>query len=61
MKDEDSTKKNWSRRNFLRTVGTSMPTLSLMAGGVDVQGSQGAGPGQGYDKNKFTPLDLVST
>ena len=55
---EDSTEKNWTRRDFLRTVGASVPTLSLMMGAVDVQGSAEAGTGQEYDKSKFTPLDL---
>jgi hypothetical protein len=59
MKDEDSTEKNRSRRYFLRTVGASVPTLTLMVGGVGVQGSHEAKPGQEYDKNKFTPLDLT--
>src|SRR6266567_148393 len=58
MKDEESTKKNWSRRDFLGAVGASVPTLSLMVGAVDLQGSHGALHGQEYDKNKFTPLDL---
>jgi hypothetical protein len=38
--DEDSTEKNWTRRDFLRTVGASVPTLSLMMGG-DVHTSGG--------------------
>ena len=47
MNGEGSTAKNWSRRHFLRTVGAGVPTLSVIVGGVDVQGSQGAGPGRG--------------
>ena len=56
---EDSTEKNWTRRDFLRTVGASVPTLSLMMGAVDVQGSAEAGPGQEFDNSKFTPLNLT--
>jgi hypothetical protein len=44
MKDADSTEKNWSRRSFLRTVGASVPTLSLMVRGEDVKAGQGLDP-----------------
>ena len=56
--NEDSTEKNWTRRDFLRTVGASVPTLSLMMGGVDVQGNANATPVQEFDNARFTPLDL---
>ena len=59
MKHEKDRKEgNWSRRSFLRTVGAGVPTLSLMAGEVCVQGGPGAEPSQEYDQLKFTPLDL---
>ena len=48
MKDEESTRKNWSRRHFLGAVGAGVPTLSLMVGAVDVQGSHGSGLGREY-------------
>jgi hypothetical protein len=58
MKDEYSTEKTWSRRNFLRTVGAGVPTLKLMIGGVDIQGSDTGGSALKYDESKFIPLDL---
>ena len=61
MKKEDSTEQNWSRRNFLRTMGAGVPTLSLIGRGVDARDSFGAGTAQEYDKNKFSPLDLRSS
>jgi hypothetical protein len=60
MKKEDSTEQNWSRRNFLRTMGAGVPTLSLMGRGVDARDSFGAVTAQEPDKNKFSPLDLRS-
>ena len=57
MKNE-SPGKDWTRRNFLRMAGASVPTLSLINWRVDAQSSQAAESVQEYDKNKFTPLDL---
>lgn len=56
--NEDSTKKGWTRRDFLRTVGASVPTLSLLTAAVDAQQSQKAEPSRKYDENKFNLLDL---
>jgi hypothetical protein len=50
--------RRYSRRSFLRTIGVSVPLLSLVGEGayLDAQ-QQGVSP-QGYDSDKFTPLDL---
>ena len=58
MKGKGSAEEGWTRLDFLRTVGASVPTLSLLIGGVDAAETQSAELGHGYDENKFTPLDL---
>jgi len=58
MKGEGSTEKGWTRMDFLRTVGANVATLSLLIGGLDTAEAQNAKPGQGFDKSKFTSLDL---
>jgi len=58
-KNESPKKSNWSRRSFLRTFGVSVPLLSLVAEGADLDAQQVEGsPQGGYDSDKFTPLDL---
>ena len=58
-KNESPKKSNWSRRSFLRTFGVGVPLLSLVGEGADVHAEQEAdSPQGGYDRDKFTPLDL---
>lgn len=56
MKDETSAETRWTRRDFLRTVGVSVPTLSLMQSAV--VGADAAAHVVAYDRQKFTPVDL---
>jgi hypothetical protein len=47
----------WSRRNFLKTVGASVPTLQLLlqSGASLARGNKASGK---FDSSKFTPIDL---
>ena len=47
----------WSRRNFLRTMGSAMPTLKLLAEGSPAFGNPGVE--QEQDLKKFGPIDLA--
>ena len=57
--DEENRKdsSNCSRRKFLQTVGTGVPTLSLMMQGEAAAGGGGE-PGADQTPDKFTPVDL---
>jgi hypothetical protein len=58
MHNEDSSQKDWSRRNFLQTVGAGVPTLKLMLEGANGGAGQGPGPSPKFDAEKFTPIEL---
>jgi len=58
MDSEEFTKKDWSRRQFLGTVGAGVPTLKLMLEGTSAGAGQTMGSSQKSDPEKFTPIDL---
>jgi hypothetical protein len=58
-KKETAAWSNWSRRSFLRTLGVTVPLLSLVGESPYMEAAQeGGSPQGGYDSDKFTPLDL---
>src|SRR5574337_1035453 len=59
MKNQDSNMRDWSRRNFLQTVGVGVPTLKLMLGGTSAGLGQATNSPPPYDPVKFTPVDLT--
>ncbi len=50
---------HWSRRTFLRTAGSALPTLKLLYGGSGISANQPAGATQGETVRKFTAIDLT--
>jgi hypothetical protein len=60
MSYNDPDEGNWSRRNFLQTVGAGVPTLKLMLNGESSGGFQAKESDFKYVPAKFTPLDLSS-
>lgn len=50
--------KNYSRRTFLRTVGTSVPTLALVAQETTARAMTPIASGSEEGSGKFTPIDL---
>ena len=57
MRNDETGKKDCSRRNFLQTVGAGVPTLKLMLDGV-AGVPPAVRPEPPFDSNKFTPLDI---
>ncbi|PYV28981.1 MAG: hypothetical protein DMG24_00445, partial [Acidobacteria bacterium] len=57
MRNDETGKKDCSRRDFLHTVGAGVPTLKLMLDGV-AGAAPAVRPEQPFDPNKFTPLDI---
>ena len=53
------TSKGWSRRDFLQTVGSSVPTLNLMLGGVVASTPLSVELVQSEQMSKFRPIDLT--
>ena len=58
MRNDETGKKDCSRRNFLQTVGAGVPTLKLMLNGVAGAAPPAVRPEPPFDPNKFTPLDI---
>src|SRR3989442_15325972 len=58
MRDDGTDKRDWSRRNFLQTVGAGVPTLKLVLEGTAAGTPLTARPEQPFDPEKFTPLDI---
>src|SRR5439155_20080194 len=50
--------RDWTRRNFLQTVGAGVPTLKLLLEGTAAGALPTAQPEQPFDPEKFTPLDI---
>ena len=50
----------WSRRNFLRTIGSAVPTLNLMAEGVTPDTLLGTQLNGQQTKARFSPIDLTT-
>src|SRR5438128_399090 len=57
MRNDETGKKDCSRRDFLHTVGAGVPTLKLMLDGV-AGAAPAVRPEPPFDPNKFTPLDI---
>ena len=55
MRNDETGKKDCSRRNFLQAVGAGVPTLKLMLDGV-AGVPPAVRPEPPFDPNKFTPL-----
>ena len=51
-------KKDWSRRNFLKTVGVTVPSLKVLLEPQAVF-AQGDKDKETFDPDKFTPIDLA--
>ncbi|MBZ5564617.1 MAG: CehA/McbA family metallohydrolase [Acidobacteriia bacterium] len=58
MRKKHNSKRNWSRRNFLQTVGAGVPTLSLVMHGTNAATNGGAGKEPSVASEKFTPVEL---
>src|SRR5438094_78661 len=58
MRNDETGKKDCSRRNFLQTVGAGVPTLKLMLNGVAGAAPPAVRPEPPFDPNQFTPLDI---
>ena len=58
MRKKHNSKRNWSRRNFLQTVGAGVPTLSLVMHGTKAATNGGAGKEPSVASEKFTPVEL---
>jgi hypothetical protein len=59
MANEMFNGKDWSRRQFLGTVGAGAPTLKLILEGTSAWAGQGGGSSAAFDAEKFTPIDLT--
>src|SRR6266581_3402969 len=57
MRNDETGKKDCSRRNFLQAVGAGVPTLKLLLDGVG-GAPPAVRPEPPFDPNKFTPLDI---
>ena len=57
MRNDETGKKDCSRRDFLQSVGAGVPTLKLMLDGV-AGAPPAVRPEPPFDPNKFTPLDI---
>ena len=51
-------KSDWSRRTFLQTVPTAVPTLKLMLEGTPAQSATSSGPVSETARRKFAQVDL---
>jgi len=59
MPDNDSKGPDYSRRNFLQTVGAGVPTLKLILDGTQAGGGSGGASVAGMGARKFVPIDLT--
>jgi hypothetical protein len=58
MDEEKKNAREWSRREFLGTVGAGVPTVKLMLDGTTAGARQSTGSSQNLDLKKFAPIDL---
>jgi hypothetical protein len=54
-----NSQKDWSRRNFLKTVGSAVPTLKLVVDGTGARASSLRPSQQQRMEDKFIPVDLA--
>src|SRR6266480_3606382 len=52
------TKHAWSRRDFLQTLSSGVPTLALIARQTNIRVAETEGVGGPPTSEKFTPIDL---
>ena len=60
MAKSDSEKQDWSRRNFLQTVGAGVPTLKLLFEPPSAHAQAAPGASAKFNAEKFSPIDLGS-